>query len=299
MHRFRRLMVALARTEGDAGLIRYAAVIAGLTGDREFRFVHVLPSSAGAVATHDRALAELRAAVQPQFAGVPGTVQVSYDVLHGPLLDCLLTHAAEEHVDLIFVGEEQEASGRRTLARRLAMKAPCSVWLVPHGSAAMLRRVLVPIDFSEPAADGLQVAASMARLSRTGECLALNVYFDEAVTTYDGHSEVLRGEEERAYRQFIAPINCHGVKVAPLFEEGVNVAHAIARVAESRDVDLIVIATRGRSRSAAILLGSVTEEMISETRVPLLAVKHFGARLGVLQALMDRRFWHQGGLHTG
>ena len=46
--------------------------------------------------------------------------------------------------------------------------------------------------------------------------------------------------------------------------------------------------TRGRSRSAAILLGSVTEETIIETGLPLLAVKHFGARMGVLQALLDR-----------
>ena len=59
-----------------------------------------------------------------------------------------------------------------------------------------------------------------------------------------------------------------------------------------------MMATRGRSQSAAILLGSVTEEMIIETPMPLLAVKHFGARMGVLQALLDRRFWQQGGLQT-
>jgi hypothetical protein len=29
-----------------------------------------------------------------------------------------------------------------------------------------------------------------------------------------------------------------------------------------------------------------------------LAVKHFGARMSVLQALLDRRFLHSGGLHT-
>jgi hypothetical protein len=61
-------------------------------------------------------------------------------------------------------------------------------------------------------------------------------------------------------------------------------------VAEREDADLIVMGTRGRSRSAAILLGSVTEETIRQTRIPLLAAKHFGARLGVLQALLDRRF---------
>jgi hypothetical protein len=64
----------------------------------------------------------------------------------------------------------------------------------------------------------------------------------------------------------------------------------IGRVAAREGADLVVMATRGRSRSAAILLGSVAEETIVETRVPLLVVKHFGARMGVLQALLDRSF---------
>ena len=100
------------------------------------------------------------------------------------------------------------------------------------------------------------------------------------------------------YQQFTAAIDCQGVRVRPLFQEGANAAHVIGRVAREHGVDAIVMATRGRSRSAAILLGSVTEEMILATSVPLLAVKHFGARLSVLQPLLDRRFWHQRGLHT-
>jgi SulP family sulfate permease len=76
--------------------------------------------------------------------------------------------------------------------------------------------------------------------------------------------------------------------VTPLFEEGAHVAHAINRVAEAHGCDLVVMATRGRSRSAAVLLGSVTEETIIETRIPLLVVKHYGAQLGVIRALIDK-----------
>ena len=247
---------------------------------------------------HDRVLAELQAEVQPHFTGVPETAQVSYAVLQGPLVDQLLAHTAEKQVDLLLVGHGLEAPGRRALARRLSMKAPCSVWMVPKGAPATLQRILVPIDFSEHATDAMRVATSMARLSGHAECLALHVYFNEAVLTYEENDPVLRGQEEQAYRQFIAPINCQGVKVTPLFEESANVTHAIGRAAERHGADLIVMATRGRSQSSAILLGSVTEEMIIETRVPLLVVKHFGARMGVLQALLDRRFWQRGGLHT-
>lgn len=300
MHRYGHLAVGLARTEEDAALIRYAALVARLGTAKEVRFVHVLPRSASAAATqeHDVVLKVMQADVQRHFDSVPGSTRVSCEVLQGPLVDQLLAYVADKQVDLLLVGHGLEAPGRRALARRLAMKAPCSVWMVPEDAPDTLRRILVPIDFSEHAADSMVVATAMASLSGNAECLALHVYFNKAVITYEEYDQILRGEEAQAYGQFMAPINCRGVKVKPLFEEGIDVAQIILRVAERERADLIVMATRGRSRSAAILLGSVTEETIIETRVPLLAVKHFGARLGVLQALLDRRFRDRGEVHT-
>jgi nucleotide-binding universal stress UspA family protein len=293
-------MVALARTDEDAGLIHHATAIAKLGAANEIRFVHVTAGSGSPVAapSHDQVLSELKNAVQRHSVGMPSTVQFAYDVLSGPLTDQLLAQAAEKHIDLLLLGHRVQPPGRKPLARRLAMKAPCSVWMVPQNSKHALRRILVPIDFSEPAADSLRVATSLAAMSAGAECLALHVYFNEAVITYEEFGAVLRGQEEQAYRQFIAPINLQGVKVTPLFEEGANVANAIVRTIERHNVDLIVMATRGRSRSSSILLGSVAEETILESPVPILIVKHFGARLGVLQALLDRRFRHQGNLRT-
>jgi nucleotide-binding universal stress UspA family protein len=296
MHRYRHLMVGLTRTDADAGLIRYAARIAGLGTVNTVRFVHVLPESA--TEDHDRVCEELLALIRPMFAGVPSSVPLACDVLHGPLVDRFLEHVADKQADLLLVGDRGKQDGRRRLARRLAMKAPCSVWLVPDGSPPELRRILVPIDFSESAADCIRVATSMARLSGQAEVLALHVYFNEATVTFEGYDQVIRGEESEEFNRFVAPIDRQGVTVTPIFEESANVAHAIGRAAEKHKADLIVMGTRGRSRSAAILLGSVTEEMIEETRLPLLAVKHFGARMSVLQALLDRRFWQQGELHT-
>lgn len=296
MHRYRDLMVGLTRTNTDEGLIRYVSMVARLGAAKKIRFVHVLPDSAeiSPEQDHDSIRAELLAKVQPHFQDMSGAVEVSCDLLHGPLLDQLLAYAAAQQVDLLLVG----SGTRRTLARRLAMKVPCSIWMVPEAASGTLRRILIPIDFSEEAADALRVAASLARHSGHAGCMALHVYFNEAVITYEGYDRVVRGQEQKAYRQFLAPIDCQGVKINPLFEEGANVAHVIARAVERHNVDLVVMATRGRSRSAAILLGSVTEEMIRAAGVPLLAVKHFGARLGVLQALLDRRFHQRGDLHT-
>ena len=69
---------------------------------------------------------------------------------------------------------------------------------------------------------------------------------------------------------------------------------SILRIAMEQSCDLIVMATRGRSPSAAVLLGSETEHCLMATPIPLLAVKHFGARLSLLQALRDQRFRKRG-----
>jgi nucleotide-binding universal stress UspA family protein len=289
VERFRHVMVGLRRTEQDVDLIRYAAMLARLDTAAEVRFVHVLPRSGTEPARRDAILSEMEQEVAKSFLNVPDSVKVHCDLLEGPLVDRLLSFAAEQHVDLIMVGHRPDhPPGRGSLVRRLAMKAPCSVWIVPNGSPLRIRKVLVPVDFSEPSADAMKVAVSMARLVGNAECLPLHVYFNEAILTYEEAEPIVRGEEEAAYRKFVAPIDCAGVKVTPLFVEGANVAHTIHRVAQEQSVDLKVMATRGRSRSAAILLGSVAEGVIIEARTPVLVVKHFGAQMGLLQLLLER-----------
>jgi nucleotide-binding universal stress UspA family protein len=300
MKRFRHLMVGLTRTERDADLIRYAAMVARLGTASHVRFVHVLPRATGDLKSpeHRSAQDDIERFVAEAFLNVPDSVEVRSDVVRGPLVDRLLSLAAEWEGDLILVGHRPDhPPGGGSLVRRLAMKAPCSVWIVPDGSPLRLKRIVVPIDFSEHSADAMLVATSLARLVERAECLPLHVYQNDAYLAYEEYEPIARGEEEQAYRKFIAPIDCRGVKMTPLFVEGSNVAKTIHQVASERSVDLKVLSTRGRSRSAAILLGSVTEGVIIEARTPVLIVKHFGARLGLLQLLLDRTFRLRGGPH--
>jgi nucleotide-binding universal stress UspA family protein len=298
MYRYRHFMVCLTCTDTDPALIRYAASVARLGSAVEVRFVHLLPAPADPQTAHDhdRVLAQVEAAVRDHFTNVAPEVRVCCDVLKGPWMDRVLSYAAEQEVDAIMLDHAAADPGRLAQARRLAMNAPCSVWLVPAGARPLLKRILVPIDFSETSADALTVAIGMAKMHGGVDVLALHVYFNEARVSYEEYDAVLRGQEEVAYEKFMAPINRQGVNVTPLFEEGANIPHVIERVAQKHGADLVVMATRGRSRSAAILLGSVTEETINHTTLPLLVVKHFGARLNVLQALLDRGFRRRKGL---
>lgn len=296
MQRFRHLMVGLTDTKPDSDLIRYAAMLARCDTVVEVRFVHVLPNHESPA--HDLVLEEIDRLVADSFLNLPDSIKVYCDVFKGPRLDRLLSYAAEQEVDLILVGrptDQQPAAG--SLVQRLAMKAPCSVWIVPDDSPLHVKKILVPIDFSEHSADAMLVATSMARLVGDAECLPLHVYVNDAVLTYEEYEPIAQGEEKQAYDQFVAPIDCRNVNVTPLFVEGGDIAHTIHRVASEQSVDLKVMSTRGRSSSAAILLGSVTEGVIREARTPVLVVKHFGAQLGLLQLLLDRTFKRRSSPH--
>jgi len=300
MQQFRSLIVALARTPSDAGLLAYARMLANLVPQAEFCFAHVQgwpgPRQKPAdVVTHEQALSKVRDSVVADFG--PSEAN-SVQVLHGTRVDCLLELAANRGADFILVGHGQ-GSGRRSLARRLAMKAPCSVWMVPEGAPARVDSILAAVDFSTPSANALSVATQIAALNKVEECRALHVYFKEAVAGFDEYRESLREEEGQAFSRFVAPLELHGVRVNPVFEESASVSHAIERVAESEAVDLIVMGTRGQSPAAAVLLGSESEHVMMETRIPLLVVKQRGARIGLLRMLLDRDFHGQPGPRFG
>jgi nucleotide-binding universal stress UspA family protein len=293
MQRNRRLSVALSRTGRDAGLIRYAGMVARLGTAEELRFVHVLPDHgrkyrpADLDCASEEMWAEVRAGESDLIAGV----RVSLDVLTGSTDERLLRHAADFRTDVLFVG-------RGEAARRLVMAAPCSVWVVPDDAPPVIRRILVPVDFTERAADALQVGCSLARLCGNPACLALHVHWNGSRLTYDGQNAAVWGDPMRALNALVAPLDRQGLAVLPLLEAGADVARAVGRVSEKHSADLVVMATRGRSRPAALLSGSATEAALDGVRGPLLVVKHFGASLGVLDVLMGRRFWSRNRLQS-
>jgi nucleotide-binding universal stress UspA family protein len=290
---FERPLVALSLTKPDVNLLQYVALALPACGCEEVVFAHVLPDHDGTpdAATVAATTARITDEVRRHLEKLSSKVRFSFEVLQGTRLDQLLGLAARKNRDVILLGHRRARSGKRSLASRLAMLAPCSVWLVPEGSRVSLRNLLAPIDFSKNSADSLGVAASLASMAGVKRINAVHVYFDPSTVRYDEYVLEVLGKEEETFRSFLAPIDTHGVAVEPVFEESTHTADAILRVAGRTGTDLIVMCTRGRSRAAAVLLGSVTAQTITQTSIPLLAVKHFGGKMTMLQALLDSHFW--------
>jgi nucleotide-binding universal stress UspA family protein len=287
MTTFERPLVALSLTDADQSLVEYAAMAASALAWPDILFAHVAADNPQS--WRQQLMDEVRRSFgQPRPPG-----QHSFHVVCGARLDQLLGLAVERQRDLIVLGHRRHRSGRRSLARRLAMVSPSSVWLIPEGSPAKISNILVPIDFSDHSADAVAVAIDIARAAGLDRLRAVHVFFDPSTIRYDEHVAEIRGQEQAAFERFIEPIDRHGIEVEPVFIEGTRTAQDILRLADHSDTDLVVMNTRGRSQAASVLLGSVTSDTMAATKIPLLAVKHFGGQITLRQALLNHRIWDQ------
>jgi hypothetical protein len=85
----------------------------------------------------------------------------------------------------------------------------------------------------------------------------------------------------------VEPLNRDGVPSSSRIE-GADIATTILQASERFGASLIVMGTRGRTASAALLLGSVTEQVMVRARLPVLAFKEPGSPMGFAAALLTR-----------
>ncbi len=133
----------------------------------------------------------------------------------------------------------------------------------------MTRKLLVAYDFSPSADAAVQFAAKQAH--ETGANLEilhvvpLPVPLDgAAVVTYPSPAELedVRSQLRDAITRLGVDAPCHAVV-------GVSIGETILAIARERDVDQIVVGTRGRGPVRRALLGSVADYVVRHADCPV------------------------------
>jgi len=144
-----------------------------------------------------------------------------------------------------------------------------------------IHSILLPTDFSECGNFALSYAASLARTFKA-TIICLNVI--EPIVPTVGYSgmteplpiadiaEQLEDSAERQLPKLAECDDCAGLNVEELVVHG-EAAAEIVRVAKERSVDLIVIASHGRTGWGRILFGSTAEAVVRHATCPVLVVK--------------------------
>lgn len=216
--------------------------------------------------------------------------EVAHDIAEG---------AARAGADLIVLCTHGRSGLRGLLSGRVAQRVLQSgtvpVFLVRPAAAApgevgeageafVCRRLLVPLDGSETAEAALVPAAALARAFGADLVLAwvvptvATVADDRAPATLlmpTAAAALLDAEAAQAagyLDRLSAGLRQSGLPVAAAVERG-EVVRVLLDLATQRAIDLIVIATHGRSGVAAVWAGSVASRMLAHSTPPVLLVR--------------------------
>lgn len=139
----------------------------------------------------------------------------------------------------------------------------------------MYDAILVPTDGSEAALDAAKHAFSHGeRYDATVHVLAVLETSESAAIVGRGNEklETLHEQGSEATRRIVDEARERDVDVVGAVEFG-NPDRAILEYAADNDVELVVMSTNGRSGVSRFLRGSVTEQVIRDGEVPVLAVQ--------------------------
>jgi len=151
----------------------------------------------------------------------------------------------------------------------------------------MYKKILVPLDGSKlaecvlPHLEELTKGGSVKEVVfvRVPELVFVpviegdDVAFHESEKEYKELQAKYNAEAKRYLDGIIASVNYPGVKVtADVLKEG-KAAEEISRYASANGVELIVIATHGRSGVSKWVWGSVADRVLRSARVPVLMIR--------------------------
>lgn len=144
----------------------------------------------------------------------------------------------------------------------------------------MFKHILVPVDGSSTARLAIQKAIGLANTfgSRVTAIYVINPYpFTGVGTDFAyGQAEYLSAataEANAAIRYAKDAFEGSGVEVVTSLIEANTTWRGVIEAAETVQADLIVMGSHGRSGLEKLLLGSVTQAVLTHTHLPVLVVR--------------------------
>lgn len=146
----------------------------------------------------------------------------------------------------------------------------------------MYKRILVPTDGSALSKKAVRAAIQLAA-ALGAELVAMHVIPRYPMSFFDGGIAVSRADVARLEKQWSDRAQelvddaqkaglASGVKVKAIVVQSSAIADAILRVAAKQKCDLITMASHGRKGIKRILLGSETQQVLTQGSLPVLVL---------------------------
>ncbi|MDX1627841.1 MAG: universal stress protein [Fulvivirga sp.] len=297
---YRVAIVGLDLTKMDDAIVKYLPHLLKAFPLERVIFVHVakeleLPEELSKtypdlIAPIDEGIAaDIQKKVDPVFKD--GEVEYDVVIQEGPPLDTFLRVAKIKNADLIVMGRKKIIEGSGLLAGHIVRKSPASMLFITEDSPQQLKNILLPIDFSRHSA--LTVKIAQVLKERTGAQLHFShIYkipagFYKTGKSREQFSDIMKSHAEKDFLRFCKQNQLGDEYTCRFIESEDAIPKLIYQHAEEVKADLILIGSRGRTKSSALLIGSVVEKlMFEDADIPVFIAKNKGESMSFFEALM-------------
>lgn len=281
----RRILFPTDFSDGAARAFPHAAFLAD-QHDAELHIVNVMENERQDEPTLPTTLGTLREWLGSSTNSPDlDTLSFVQKQIHGGVVaERLLAYAEDEDVDLVVMGTHGRRGVRRMLlgsvTEEVVRMADCPVLTVrsdaEEAPSPTIRRVLVPVDFSDASRVALLHGRDIAQ-TFGAKIHLLHVVEEVVYPSAYGVNPPLQSMDKLLSRLEstlgeMARVNLGSENVTVRAIHG-YAPLSILEYAEGHDVDLIVIATHGRSGFDRFLLGSVAERVLRRASKPVFVVK--------------------------
>lgn len=300
MYRFEKLLVNLSLTETDIPTLKLASKIAYLAASKSVTFLYA------------REAVEIPEPLKRDYPWLIAPIEESSRLraesfvrdFFEPNSDCkteilmesrnptvaLLEHSLTDDTDLIVTGDFDLD---RSLAIKLARKAPCSVLLVPAATSGDFSNICLSLDLSKYSEYALDCAVAFASSKELKTIDCVNFYaipdgFHKTNLPRARFQAELKEYSESQLHTFVDKHELKGITVTPKAVRSPIPGTTLLSLATENQYDLLVIGCRGKDALTATLLGSNAEDVLRGAKnAAVLAVKEKGTGKSFLQSLLN------------
>lgn len=301
MKYFSKAMIGLDLTEMDDILIQKTIVFLKFLGIEKCYFVHVaknleipqeiLDNHPELLAPGDEAIEALITDKLKHF-DFPKEIEIEvFAEEGGNQLEVFLRWAKIKDVDLIIMGRKEELAGSGSLAKGIAKKAPCSILMLQEKREVRIpKKIMVPTDFSD---HNELIYSFSERICKDlhAELVPVHLYevpqgYSKTGKSFEEFSEIMKNNAKKDFEKFLLKNNHQDLEGHFVLNTGGEEGKLLLEEAHKIGADMILLGSRGRTKSAAILLGSVAEKLVMVNNVfPMLIFKKKGETVSFFEAL--------------
>ena len=151
----------------------------------------------------------------------------------------------------------------------------------------MYKKVLVPLDGSDLAECMLSHLKTLFKDGSVGEITLLNIVaidipwgeLESGHIDFDGLRKRVIASSKKYLAKVESRLSAEGIKVNAVSLEANRPAETITEYAKKHGMELIIMATHGKTGFKKLLLGSVASAVLNQSPVPVLLIRPEACRL--------------------